>query len=386
MNFIFISPHFPPNYCHFCVALANHEGVNVLAIADEPYDALYPELKSALTEYYWVSDLNDYDQLLRACGFFTHKYGKIDRIDSLNEHWLLLEAKLRTDFNVDGPKIDQIGYIKHKSLMKQRFIEADIPVAPGQPVDTLAGAQAFIKEVGFPVVLKPDIGVGATDTYKISNETELVQFFAHKSITGYFMEAFIEGTICSFDGVTNRQGEPLFFTAHQYSQGVMDVVNQDDHVYYYSYRQIPQDLEALGRRILAAFEVQARFFHFEFFRTADNQLIALEVNMRPPGGLTLDMFNYANDIDIYREWANIVVNNHFEKTYHRPYHCAHVGRKTYKTYRYTHQAIMTRYGDKIAHYQAMPPLFVRAMGNYAYLVRTSTLDELLQVADFIQAT
>jgi hypothetical protein len=55
MNFVFLSPHFPPNYHLFCVHL-NRLGVNVLGLADEPYDLLRPELKAALAEYYRVDD------------------------------------------------------------------------------------------------------------------------------------------------------------------------------------------------------------------------------------------------------------------------------------------------------------------------------------------
>ncbi len=51
MNFVFLSPHFPPNYYKFAVALKN-QGVTVLGLADENYDSLRPELKAALTEYY----------------------------------------------------------------------------------------------------------------------------------------------------------------------------------------------------------------------------------------------------------------------------------------------------------------------------------------------
>jgi hypothetical protein len=87
MNFVYLSPHFPPNYYQFCANL-RHLGANVLGLADEPYDQLNPGLKDALTEYYKVNDMHNYDELLRARGYFTNHYGKIDRIDSLNEYWL----------------------------------------------------------------------------------------------------------------------------------------------------------------------------------------------------------------------------------------------------------------------------------------------------------
>ena len=75
MNYIFISPNFPPNYKQFALRL-NEEGIRVLGIGSEPYDILDPELRSALTEYYKVDNVHDYDQMLRACAFFTFKYGK----------------------------------------------------------------------------------------------------------------------------------------------------------------------------------------------------------------------------------------------------------------------------------------------------------------------
>ncbi len=63
---------------------------------------------------------------------------------------------------------------------------------------------------------------------------------------------------------------------------------------------------------LKAFDVRERFFHFEFFRQDETgDLLALEVNMRPPGGLTTDMFNYACDIDIYNAWASLIAGKGF---------------------------------------------------------------------------
>ncbi|MGM0601786.1 MAG: hypothetical protein ACQESS_00590 [Bacillota bacterium] len=63
-----------------------------------------------------------YSQLIKACGYFTHKYGKIDRIESNNEYWLETDARLRTDFNVDGLKIDEIETMNYKSRLNLKFL------------------------------------------------------------------------------------------------------------------------------------------------------------------------------------------------------------------------------------------------------------------------
>ncbi|HMO56233.1 MAG TPA: carboxylate--amine ligase [Roseiflexaceae bacterium] len=383
MNVVFLSPDFPPNYVNFSIRL-RQAGATVLGISDQPYDSLKPELRAALHEYYRVSDLHQYDELVRALGYFTHRYGKIDRLDSLNEYWIETEARLRTDFNIEGFRAADLPGIKRKSEMKRLFRRAGVNVVPGKVVRTPAQARNFVAEVGYPVVAKPDIGVGASKTYKITNPTELEDFVS-RPLVDYFMEAFVEGTINTFDGLTDRSGNLVFYTSMQYSRGIMEIVNEDDDVFYYTQREVPADLEAAGRAIVRAFKVRERFFHFEFFRTPAGELVALEVNMRPPGGLSIDMFNFANDIDLYREWATVLTADRFAATYNWPYFICYVGRKSHKQYRLSHGELIERFGTKIVNHQPMPAVFHVAMGDYGYLLRSTDRDEVIAIAHEIQA-
>ncbi len=383
MNFVYLSPHFPPNYYLFCVHL-RRLGVNVLGVADEAPELLHPELQTALTEYYRVADMHHYDELVRALGYFTHRYGKLDRLDSHNEYWLETEARLRTDFNIDGFHVSDLARIKRKSEMKKLFEKAGIAAARGQLVRAPEQVRAFVAEVGYPLVAKPDIGVGANKTYKINHVQELEAFLAIKPLADYILEEYIAGTIQTFDGLTDQQGNIVFYTSHQYSRGIMETVNEDSDVYYFSQREIPHDLAHAGQIIVKTFGVRERFFHFEFFRTPDNRLVALEVNMRPPGGLTTDMFNFANEIDVYREWANIVVNNRFEAKYAWAFHCAYVGRKFNKSYARSSDQVLAEFGEFIVHHQPISGVFAPALGDYGYLIRSPKLDEIIRVAQAIQ--
>ncbi len=384
MNVVSLSPHFPPNYYRFCVGL-KELGACVLGLADAPYDALRAELRAALAEYYRVDDMHDYDRLLRALGHFTHRHGRIDRIDSLNEYWLETEAALRTDFNIPGIRADAIDAVKRKSRMKEIYRRAGVAVARGGVARSLAEALRIAAETGYPLVAKPDKGVGAAATFRIGDRAELQRFFARKPPADYMLEEFIRGRIFSFDGLADREGNLVFYTAHAYSQGIMETVNADDHISYYSLRDIPPDLEDAGRRTAAAFGVRERFFHFEFFRREDDgAVVALEVNMRPPGGLTTDMFNYANDIDIYREWASVVVRNRFEARWSRPYHCGYVGRKNGKPYARSHAQVLAALGGLVVDHTPMESIFRDAIGDYGYLVRSPVLDDVLSAVRVIQ--
>ncbi|MBR9982614.1 MAG: carboxylate--amine ligase, partial [Desulfatitalea sp.] len=176
MNLVYLSPHFPHHYHLFCKN-AKQLGANVLGIGDAPYDGLAPEVKTALTEYYRVANMHDDDQLVRACGYFIHRYGMLDRFESLNEYWLATESRMRDAFNIPGVRGREIGFIKRKSLMKERFQSAGIPVAAGKVVATPAEARALIATTGYPVVAKPDAGVGALDTFRLDAEADLDAFF-----------------------------------------------------------------------------------------------------------------------------------------------------------------------------------------------------------------
>ncbi len=385
MNVIYLSPHFPHHYHQFCLNL-KQSGANALGIGDVAYEVLAPEIREALTEYYRVTDLHDYDQLVRACGYFTHRYGKIDRFESLNEYWLGTEARIRDDFNIFGVRGTGIERIRRKSRMKETFRAADIPVAEGAVVKTIEDARRLIATTGYPVVAKPDAGVGALDTYRLNTDADLEVFFQNKPSLDYILEAFVTGPIYSFDGLADKNGELVFHTAHTFSQGIMETVNDARHIHYHSLRKIPPALEALGQRCVVAFDVQERFFHIEFFKTGPETFTALEVNMRPPGGFTTDMFNYACDIDIYHTWAELLVHGDVTLTYQRKYHCCYASRKKRYAYRYREKDILARYGREMLQIVNVPGVFSSALGDVGYLFRASSEDTIHEIAAYIQST
>jgi hypothetical protein len=184
MNFIFVSPNFPVRYFKWVEALRDH-GVTVLGIGDSPYYDVHPRLKEALKEYYFVQDLGDKKAMVKACQYFQDKYGPIDFIESDNEWWLEGDAYLREKFNVKSgfwPK--DMEHIKAKSAMKKYFEQGGAKTMRYLVVDgpkDKEAAEKFQKEVGWPVFVKPNVGVGASDSYALHNQKEFDAFFKKKS-------------------------------------------------------------------------------------------------------------------------------------------------------------------------------------------------------------
>lgn len=378
-NFILISPHFPDNFTPFAQRL-KEKGFQTLGIADAPYEQLSDALKKALIDYYQVDDLENDQQVYRAVAYFAYKYGRIDRIESHNEHWLELDARLRTDFNVPGYQLTAIPTIRRKSKMKEVFRSIGLPVAKGRVFIDSSDAFQLVQELKYPVIIKPDSGVGASDTYKIDNKQELEAFFTYwQPDVPYIMEEFILGEIETFDGLADQEGKVVFYSTFHYSEAVLDTVEKNGDMFYFIPRGIPQDIIQMGEKVVEAFQVKERFFHLEFFRTTEGQLIPLEVNMRPPGGLSVDMFNYANDIDIFQEYANIVKNNVFQADILRPYNCAYVSRKKdNQPYYYSNEQISEKLGEGLITIQSIPGIFAQIMGDEGYLIRTPSKTELFE--------
>lgn len=384
MNVVFVSPNFTPTFFHFCTALRD-AGATVLGLGDAPYDELQPELKDALTEYYRVDDMSDYDAMLRACAYFTHRHGKIDRLESHTEFWLGIDAQLRKDFNIHGQKPEDLEVNRHKLGMKKRFREAGIPCAEGIPVENAELIRHFIAQNGFPVIFKPDQGVGAAGAFKISDQAQLDGVLDHLP-EGYLVESFLTGDLLSFDGLTDRHGDIVFHTAHYYCSGIMEIVAERRPVHCYSFREIPPLLEELGRKAVAAFNIRERFFHIEFFRTNEATFHALEVNVRPPGGFLVDMMNYACDIDLFRWWADIVVQDRRDFSFERRHHVAHAARRHGSPYRWSHEELLDRLGPLVIAHREVPHALSDAMGNYTYLLRSPDLEELLKGIGIVEET
>lgn len=377
MNYIFISPNFPDCYWQFCNRLKRREE-NILGIGEAAYDELTQELKDSLTEYYKVDNLANYNDLYRAVAYFAFRYGKIDYIDSMNEFWLVSDARLREDFNVcTGVKGDSIYRYIRKSLMHQLYAEENLPTAPQITVTTLRKAQEFVAKVGLPVVVKPDIGVGAADTWKIEDEEGLKSFFDNKPKVPYVMEKFLGGRIAAYNAVIDTNGD-VVFEQFMDCDPIMDTVVNDGDIAYCTIPDVPQAVHILGTKVIKGLHAMAGFAHIEFICLDRNyegigkkgEYALLEHNMRPPGGFTLDMMNFSGNCDVYDIYAGIVTGKKSDSVpYDKKYFCAYVGRKQRFSYLLSREELLEEYGKAVKIYRQLEPSDWKAMGQNMYIAK-----------------
>lgn len=394
-NFVFISPHFPDSFYRFVVALKKN-GFHVLGIGDTPYDSLSSELKESLTDYYMCSDMDNFDNEVRAVIYFQDKYGHIDYLESNNEYWLEKDAKLREIFGITtGPVGKEIEFYQHKSLMKQGYEKAGIKTAKWILVEDRKKLEEFIEKVGLPVFIKPDKGMGAEDTFKIEKPADIDYFFEKKlNYITYICEQFVSGNIISFDGICDSKSNVVFCTSNFFPPSIADVLHEKKDVFYFTYPHAPKDLEKIGRRVIKAFGVKKRFFHLEFFRLTKpvkglgkvGDIVPLETNMRPAGGYTPDLINFANSTNVYQIYADVMMfDENRQKDEFKHYYAPVASRRDEFSYVHSDQELLEKYKNNICHHGRYADIFSGAMGNRFFMAKFDTVEEMEEFRDYAEA-
>jgi len=248
---------------------------------------------------------------------------------------------------------------------------------------TLDEALQFADKVGYPLIMKPDIGVGASGATKINNEVELRSNW--DGLGNSFVEQWIQGSIETYDGLCDQEGNIVFYSSMHYG-GLMEVVSgQNESMFFCVSKDVPDDLKTMGDIAVKAFEVRARFFHCEFFRTTGGELLPLEINLRPPGVITLDVMNYTYRTDLYAEYAKVITKQPLS-----PYQPAlqwgcYAARRDEWTYVHSNEDIAKKMGSKLELTYAMPKIYSAVMGNFAYVFTSTTVEDMKETVQFIEA-
>ena len=391
-NFVFISPNFPETYYRFCVGLKK-AGFRVLGVGDQPYDELNPALKDALTEYYKVSNLDNFDEEKQAVGYFEKKYGHIAYLESNNEYWLRKDSILRDLFSIDtGLHSAELDDYQRKSFMKKHFQEAGVKVAPYILVNDLDSVKDFAKKYGYPLFVKPDIGVGAEESYKIKNFEELEAFYQKKDPNCQFIcETFVSGDIVTFDGLADSDSNAVYFTSLECPPSISDILIEGGDMFYYCNPFLDKKFAELGKATIKAFKLKKRFFHIEYFRVKEarkglfkvGDIVGLEINVRSPGGYSPDMHNFANSIDCYELYGEVMADLHPVVKMEPKYYLPTGARRDNVEYFYSDDDVRRTFKNNICNSGRYPKVLSGVMGDRFFMAKFNSIDEVKTFHEYV---
>jgi biotin carboxylase len=328
MNVVFIAPAYPPEQEDFTRGLAE-VGARVIGVGDGHEGALPAKVRSALTSYIRVPHLFDEDRAVETIAAAL-KGTRVDRLETNWEPVVLLAAKLRDRLGIPGMSYDACLGFRDKQTMKERIKAAGLRVPHSFRVREAREAWEAVREIGYPVIIKPISGAGSADTYRCDNAEQLeAALQATQHVAECSVEEFIEGdeytydTVCidgkpQFENVAQYFPRPLTFRSEQWISPAQ-IVYRD----IYQRPELQGGIE-LGRNVLQALGMGTGFTHMEWYRKRNGEVVFGEVACRNGGGHFVDMMNWSNDFDIYREWARSICWKSFEGKAQRKYNVAMV--------------------------------------------------------------
>jgi len=322
-NVIFAAPFPLETTMRFARAASRLPDVRLLGIAQELPRGDDASLFADVVD---VADGLDAEQLIRAAQLLRERHGTIHRVLGILEPLQVQLGEVRRALSVPGTNPETADLFRDKARMKEELRRHGLPCARHRLIRTWADAEAFIAEVGLPIVLKPPAGMGCKATWRINTTDDLRQALRtlHASAERPALaEEFLRGREHSFETITVG-GEVRFQSCSRYYPTPLEVMETPwiqwvivlpKHIDGPDYA----DARELGVRAVKALGLETGFTHMEWFRRDDNSLAIGEIAARPPGAHIVLANSYAHDADMYKAWARAVVDDAFDGPYERKY-------------------------------------------------------------------
>ena len=329
MHVILVEPCFPINQREFARAL-HAVGAEVTGIGERPLEALDEELRTWLSAYEQVPSVVHEPSMIEAVRRVQARR-PVNRLEATIEAHILPAAHVREACGIPGTSVQTAFLCRDKVAMKEALRKADIPCAASASAETPEQVREFVREHGYPVILKPRGGAGASGTYKCTNEAEVEEAIGEENLdrdgVSIAVEEYIEGHEAFYDTLTiNGRIEHEFIT--HYYPGVLEAMRTRWITpYFITTNRIDapgyKEVKELGRRVVDALGIETSATHMEWFY-GPKGLKFSEIGCRPPGVGGWDVYDAANEFDLYQEWAMAVVHGHKSQEPSRRYSAAMV--------------------------------------------------------------
>jgi carbamoylphosphate synthase large subunit len=309
---IFLEPGFPGNQREFVRALYE-AGAAVTGIGTAPLEAYDADLRKWMMGYEQVPSTASVPALVDAVRRIQKRGPWVHDLVSTIEALMLPAAETRRMTGIPGMSVEQTVLVRDKYQMKQFLQAKGIRCALSAEVGTVEQALAFVKQVGFPVILKPLAAAGAAGTWRADDVDGLKSAIAESGMSAHrpvMLEEFVSGHEGFWDTLTVG-GRVVYEQICHYYPNVLEAMRtRDCSPIVMVTNRIDADgydqLKIFGRQVLTALDIHTSPTHMEWF-IGPKGLFFSEIGARPPGVRVWDLYCEANEFDLYRAWADAIV-------------------------------------------------------------------------------
>ncbi len=316
---VLVAPYLPENTLRYVRALATLPDTRACVITQDDVARVPPEVRARLAAHRRVEDVLDGDALAAACRSLTTEVGPIDRLFGVLEQLQAPLAWARDRAGVPGMSHATVLNFREKARMKEVLRAAGLPVARSRLLTSVADGRAFVREVGYPIVVKPPDGLGAKATYRVRDAADLdaaLAALAPSAARPVQAEEFVTGDEQTFETVSIR-GRPVWWSGTRYLPGPLTVLENPwiQYCVLLPREEDDRDFTSFAPTAFAALRALGMgtgLTHMEWFRRPDGSAVISEVGARPPGVQIMPMVTLAHGVDMIEAWVRLLVHERFD--------------------------------------------------------------------------
>ena len=246
------------------------------------------------------------------------KTRKADRIVALEEFDVVIAALAREHLCLPGMSSSTAKTFRDKLAMSVRARDAGIVVPDFVPAINNEEIKEYLDRIPPPWVLKPRSDVSAIGIRKLESAAEawsaIEELNQRESLreraSYHLISSFVPGEVFHVDSLVdksrvvfagvNKYGRPPLQVAHGGGAYVSQTIAHDSPE--------KKKLLEINRRLIKAMNLDSGATHAEFIKSeADGEFYFLEIAARVGGAYIADVLEAASGINLWREWARLVI-------------------------------------------------------------------------------
>ena len=319
---VFIAPHFLENTNRYLSAFAALHGVNLSVVSEDPESALPAALRGRIALHYKVDHALDAGELTKAVGWI-HARARVDRLTGGLEQLQMPMAAVRDALDLEGLRTDTARAFRDKDRMKEVLRAAGVPVATSTLARSPSELRAFIERVGYPVIVKPQAGLGARATYRVTSAADLAALAPPSPAEPLQIEEFVRAREHTCETVTIG-GRAVWRSGTRYFPSPLEAIETPWMQYCVLLPREDEDTEWTrfaninGAALTALFgraggsAAGTALTHMEWFLKDDGTALVNEVGVRPPGVAIMPLMGLAHDVNFFAKWAELIAFDRFD--------------------------------------------------------------------------
>jgi hypothetical protein len=267
--------------------------------------------RDQIDEVFALPSFGDRPALLKAISYLN-RTRDIRKVIALDDFDVEVAGDVREHLRLPGLNASTARLFRDKLAMRQKARDFGVRVPEFTGIFNHNHVRSFLGDIPAPWLLKPRSQASAAGIKKLHHADDVWREIERLGDEQSFfvLERFISGELYHVDSLVN-DGRVIFAEVNGYLRPLLDVYQGGG---IYATRTLPRDrlevsrLRAANERVLTGFGLGRGASHTEFLiGHSDGEIFLVETSARVGGANTAEMVEAATGVNLWEEWAAIVL-------------------------------------------------------------------------------